>query len=209
MNKNLPKLSNGIKVCIICEGNEEYFYLEKLNSLNVWNPKYKLILVNAEGNGNIPARYQNSFQNEDGAIILVFCDTEKKPYEQYIDIKNKINKFHGVENAADQVVIYGNPCTMQIVLQHWDDIKLKTAAKKMNATYIQKFTGVSNYKGKEEQINQVMKHITKVNYLEMSKRVQLLENDDSVVGSSNFSILINYLSSSDDSWIDNINKIIN
>ena len=34
-------------------------------------------------------------------LVLVFCDTEKKPHEQYEDIKRKINEFHGVDNAAD------------------------------------------------------------------------------------------------------------
>ena len=35
--------------------------------------------------------------------MLVFCDTEKKPHEQYEDIKRKINEFHDVDNAADEL----------------------------------------------------------------------------------------------------------
>ena len=93
MKNKVPFFSDKHKICIICEGNEEYEYLERLKYLSVWNAKYEISLVNAQSNGNIPARYQDRYQN--GAYeVLVFCDTEKKPYEQYKDIKSKINRFH-------------------------------------------------------------------------------------------------------------------
>jgi hypothetical protein len=56
MQNKLPKLFDKHKICVICEGNEEYQYLNKLKSLNVWDSQYEFILDNAEGNGNIPAR---------------------------------------------------------------------------------------------------------------------------------------------------------
>ena len=124
MANKLPQIFTGSKICIICEGDEEFEYLEKLISLDVWSKKYCFQLENAEGNGNIPARYQDKFQNGSYNLVLIFCDTDKKPYEQYVDIKRKISEFHGVENAADHVVIYGNPCTMQIIIEHWDDVVL-------------------------------------------------------------------------------------
>ena len=45
----------------------------------LWDEKYEIILDNAGGNGNIPARYQDSYQNGSYELVLVFCDTEKKP----------------------------------------------------------------------------------------------------------------------------------
>ncbi|WP_235930839.1 MULTISPECIES: hypothetical protein [Eisenbergiella] len=81
--------------------------MDKLISLQVWSTTYEFVLENAEGNGNIPARYQDKYQNGSYDLVLVFCDTDKKPYEQYGDIKRKINEVHGTEHAADQVVIFG------------------------------------------------------------------------------------------------------
>ena len=101
MPNKLPKFLDNHKICIICEGNEEYEYLKRLKDLKVWNEQYAISLVNAGGNGNIPARYQDRYQNGADELVLVFCDTEKKPHEQYEDIKRKINEFHGVDNAAD------------------------------------------------------------------------------------------------------------
>ena len=90
MPNKLPKFLDNHKICIICEGNEEFEYLKRLKILKVWN-------------------------------------------EQYEDIKRKINEFHGVDSAANEVIIFGNPCTMQIISKHWTDENLKSPAKPVNA----------------------------------------------------------------------------
>jgi len=174
----------------------------------VWDEQYDISLVNAEGNGNIPARYQDRYQNGSDDIVLVFCDTEKKPHEQYEDIKKKINNFHGVDNAAENVIIFGNPCTMQIVSKHWTDKDLKSPAKPVNAPLIKEYTDVDNYKGRADQIEAVMAHVTVGNYTDMSRRVDKLSHDDSVTGSSNFGKFIKHFESGNDEWIENINSIL-
>ena len=159
MVNKLPKIFDKRKICIICEGNEEYEYLDRLKEIKVWNEQYDISLVNADGNGNIPARYQDRYQNGTYEVVFVFCDTEKKPHEQYADIKRKINEFHGVDDAADKVVIFANPCTMQIIIKHWTDDIIKSPAKKVNAPLIEKYTGVENCKGRADQIKKVMEYV--------------------------------------------------
>ena len=206
MSNKLPKFLDNHKICIICEGYEEYEYLRRLKGLKVWNEQYDISLVNASGNGNIPARYQDRYQNGADELVLVFCDTEKKPHEQYEDIKRKINEFHGADNAADEVIMFGNPCTMQIISKHWTDENLKSPAKPVNAHLIKKYTGVENYKGRADQIQKVMEHVTEENYVDMCQRVRKLELDDSITGSSNFGKFIKLFEDSDSSWIEEINK---
>lgn len=206
MPNKLPNIFDRHKICIICEGNEEYAYLNRLKDLEVWNNQYDISLVNAMGNGNIPARYQDRYQNGTYELVLIFCDTEKKPHEQYIDIKQKINAFHGIDHAAEEVIMFGNPCTMQIITKHWTEISLKSPAKKVNVPIIQQYTGVENYKGRTDQIEEIMKYITKKNYESMIKRVNLLKTDDSIIGSSNFSRFIQWFESDDSQWIEKINQ---
>lgn len=206
MMNNLPIFFDKQRICIICEGNEEYFYLDRLKELQVWNEQYHIELVNASGNGNIPARYQDRYNSDSYDIVLVFCDTEKKPYEQYNDIKRKINEFHGIDNIADSLIIFCNPCTMQIVSKHWTDENLNTPAKPVNAPLIKHFTGVENYKAKANQIEKAMQFITKENYYDMKRRVQNLESDDSIKGSSNFKRFLKYFESDNSSWIEKINE---
>lgn len=206
MGNRLPKIFTGSRICIICEGDEEYEYLEKLISLDVWSKEYCFQLENAGGNGNIPARYQDKYQNGAFDLVLVFCDTDRKPYEQYVDIKRKINEFHGVENAADKVVIYGNPCTMQIIIKHWDDVRLCSNNKKKNVPIIFGLTGVERYKGRREQRRELFSRITKENYQEMRKRISKLPIDDAVEGSTNFGRFLDWFSSGDCCWIQMINQ---
>ena len=208
MPNKLPKLFDKHKICIICEGNEEYEYLSRLKDLKVWNEQYDIALVNAGGNGNIPARYQDRYQNGADELVLVFCDTEKKPYEQFEDIKRKINELHGVDDAANEVIMFGNPCTMQIISKHWTDENLKSPAKPINAPLLREYTGVENYKGRADQIEQVMKYITKENYVDMRRRVSELEVNDLVTGSSNFGKFIKLFESDDSEWIDEVNGIL-
>lgn len=208
MKNKLPSINNQTKICIICEGNEEYEYLMRLKTLGVWDKKYDISLENADGNGNVPARYQDKYQNGSYDLVLMFCDTDRKPYEQYVDIKRKIDDFHGVEGAADAVLMYGNPCTMQIVIQHWKEVCLKSPAKKVNAPIIEECTGVANYKAKKEQLDSLYEQVTKDNYVDMLERVKRLPEDDTVVGSSNFARFMDGLGSGDVAWIDGINEVL-
>ena len=208
MPNRRPGLYNKRKVCIICEGNEEYKYIDRLKELKVWNEQYEVSLVNAEGNGNIPARYQDRYQNGAYEAVLIFCDTDKKPYEQYDDIKRKINEFHGIDGIANEIIIFGNPCTMQIILKHWTDEMLTSQAKQVNAPIIEELTKVKGYKGKENQIKEIMNCITPKNYSAMRERVKLLDQNDSIIGNSNFSKIIEWLESENCEWIDKINKML-
>lgn len=208
MTNKLPKILDNHKICIICEGNEEYEYLKRLKDLKVWSEQYSISLMNAGGNGNIPARYQDRFQNGTDELVLVFCDTEKKPHEQYVDIKRKINAFHGIDCVADEVIIFGNPCTMQIIIKHWTNENLKTPAKPVNAPLIKKYTGVDNYKGRADQIKKLMECLTEQNYLDMRRHVLDLGMNDSISGNSNFGKFIKWFESDDGAWIDEINRKI-
>jgi len=208
VGNRLPKIFTGSRICIICEGDEEYEYLEKLISLDVWSKEYCFQLENAGGNGNIPARYQDKYQNGAYDLVLVFCDTDRKPYEQYEDIKRKINEFHGVENAADKIMIYGNPCTMQIIIEHWDDVVLTSHKKKKNAPIIFDLTGIEGYKGRADQRQELFSRITKENYQEMRERIKKLHSDDTIEGSTNFGRFIEYFSTDDNEWIQRINEAL-
>ena len=94
---------------------------------------------------------------------------------------------------------------MQIIAKHWSDENLKSPAKPVNAPLVKKYTGVENYKGRADQIQDVMKYVNVENYKDMSRRVKNLEWDDSVTGSSNFGKFIRLFESDNSGWIEEIN----
>lgn len=209
MNNNLPFLNGDTKkVCIVCEGNEEYGYFNRLKELEVWSEHYSFELKNAEGNGNLPARYADEYHSDSYDVVLVFCDTDKNPCEQYEDIKKKINLFHGVEESADAVVIFGNPCTMQIIIEHWEDIRLTTQSKKKNAPLIEQYTGIQGYDAHKDQIDVLVSFINEENYREMCSHLEGFPTNDKIVGSTNLLKFLKYFESENDSWIDSINSVI-
>ena len=93
MPNKLPRFFDNHKICIICEGNEEYEYLNRLKNLKVWNEQYDISLVNAGGNGNIPARYQDRYQNGADKLVLVFCDTERNHMSSMRTLNVKLMSF--------------------------------------------------------------------------------------------------------------------
>ena len=148
----LPPVRSRHRVCVICEGYEDYHYFKRLMDLNVWDSAYSFTPINVKSASNIPARFQNEFQNDRYEIILVFCDTDKEPYREYALVKAKINRFLGRRRAAEKVIIFANPCTMQIMLLHFGDVLLKNQGKKTNSTVIEQMTGIQNYDAHEAQI---------------------------------------------------------
>lgn len=194
------------KICLICEGFEEYDYISRILELGVWSNTYEFILVNAESNGNISARYQDRYQSDSYDIVLVLCDTDKKPHKDFELIRKKINGIFGNESAADEVIIFVNPCTMQVELLHFGDVKLKTQSKNKNAAEIERLTGIENYKAHEDQRKAMCDMISKENYDEMKKRLQSLPNNYKIESATNFGAFIDRFESSNDSWIDAINN---
>ena len=205
---NLPIIKSGVLVCIICEGPEEYDYLNTIKALGVWDEGYRVDLVNAEGNGNLPARYQDKYQNGLYDVVLVICDTDKKPFEQYQDIKRKIDAFHGRAGVADLIIMYGNPCTMQIVVQHWGEVSLRSPSKHSNAAIIEELTGIKQYDAHSDQREEMMQMINIETYRLMMERVEKMSSEDAIVGSSNFNVFMSYLAKDNYEWIKEINKII-
>ena len=81
-------------------------------------------------------------------------------------------------------------------------------SKTGQCTYNRGAYKVKGYKGKENQIKEIMNCITTKNYSAMRERVKLLDQNDSIIGNSNFSKIIEWLESENCEWIDKINKML-
>ena len=204
----LPALNKKHKVCVICEGYEDVAYFNRLLMLNVWSNTYDFSLINVKGASNIPAKFQDAFQNDRYEIILVFCDTDKAPYREYMEIKKKVNRFLNKQKAAEKLIIFANPCTMQIILSHFGDVSLKNQGKKTNAAEIEKWTGVKDYDAHEDQIKKICSKIFRSSYAEMKQRVAAINFSDTTSCSTNFFDFLGRFESEDTKWISTIQKYL-
>ena len=204
-----PPISYRHKVCVICEGLEDTEYFNRLLQLNVWRTDiYDFSPINAKSASNIFARYQDAYNNDAYEVILVFCDTDKAPYREYSLIKNKINGFHAKSKATDKVVIFANPCTMQIVLSHFGDADLKNQGKKTNGKIIEELTGAVGYDAHADQVRELCSKIFQRSYTEMRERVKTMDNGDEVSGSTNFIHFLDKFENEDVSWIKDIKEYL-
>lgn len=205
--RKLPSIKTGCKILIICEGFEEYDYITKLKECSVWSSAYNIKHRNAKSIDNIIAIYQNEYQNDNYDLILIFCDTEMMPYEQFCKLREAINKFHG-NNAADKLIIFANPCTMQIILSHFDKVKLTSNSKTSNAPLIKKLTGVADYIAEENQRKAIMKHINADNYMQMKSNLKCVAVGYDKVPSTNAVSWFELFENENTKWVKEVNKKI-
>ena len=204
----LPSINIQHKICVICEGYEDYHYFSRLMEFNVWSSIYEFIPINAKSASNIFARYQDAYNNDKYEVVLIFCDTDKAPYREYKPIKENIDKFHGIKGAHNKIIIYANPCTMQIILSHFGDVSLKKQGKKTNAHTILEFTGVENYDAHEDQIKTICRKIYRRTYPQMKNRIQKINLGDKTAGSTNFIEFLDRFESKIFQWIADINEYL-
>ncbi len=199
------RIAKGKKICIICEGYEEYEYIDTLINKGVFSSNYDFKPINVKSINNIVPRYQEKFQSDSYSLVLIFCDTDKGPSDKYKEIKQKVNEFHEAD-IADDIIIFGNPCTMQIILSHFAEIKLKSQSKTVNAKYIEELIGIQNYKATEEQRKELFSKIKRDNYNTMKENVSKLSINDEDISSTNILKFIDRFENDNDNWIDEINN---
>ena len=205
---NLPPINNKHKVCVICEGFEDVQYFKRLMQLDVWNSSYEFIPINAKGAPNIFACYQDAYSNDRYEVVLIFCDTDKKPFREYQQVKKKIKDFHDGRSASNKIIIFANPCTMQIILSHFGDVCLKNQGKKTNSDVIEKLTGVKNYDAHEDQIKEICNKIFQRTYPKMKERIEIINFKDDVSCSTNFIDFASRFENDNLTWIKDINKYL-
>ncbi len=207
MNK-LPVLNRNHRICVICEGYEDIAYFSRLLDLGVWNSMYEFTTVNVKSASNIAAKFQDAFQNDRYDVILVFCDTDKAPYREYVQIKKKINSFLNRQKAAEKLIIFANPCTMQIILSHFGEVSLKNQGKKTNAAEIERLTGIKDYDAHEDQIKAICYMIFRRSYDDMKQRIAAINFPDTTPCSTNFIVFLERFENSDANWISVIQKYL-
>lgn len=207
---NRPPITYKPKVCVICEGLEEKIYFDRLTKIGVLNKHYRFFPQDAGGQAKIFAKFQAVYQNDNYDVILILCDTDKKPHKGYNEMRKRINEqFNSRTAVTNRIVIYTNPCTMQIVLSHFAEVELKTQSKSVNAPIIEKLTGVSGYKAKKKQIEDICKQITHTSYFSMKERIRKINKPFSEVPSTNFIQFLELFENDNDDWINEINKVLN
>lgn len=194
------------RVCIIAEGYEEKYYLERLLDFDFFNNRLVNVasIQNAKGILNVFALFQNVFNSGAYDLIVVFCDGDNNS-KQFNDMLNKIdNEIFGGDNVSQSIVFFVNPVTLQVVLSHFGDVTLTHKAKANNNEEVEKLTGIVGYKAKEQQIKDMVNMIKYGSYEEMKRRIRNVSSNVKDVPSTNFLDLLGLLEGSSINRLDEL-----
>lgn len=170
------------KLCILAEGYEEEAYLRKILSFpNRLREKYEIVIINAKGRDKLINRYQIVFNSHIYQKIYIFGDGDNDPTY----IKKTIDSIANIRGDSEEVFIYVNPVTLQIVLSHFGEVHLTKVGKKSNAFEVERLTGIKNYSAREEQIKQMMDMIKYETVASMMLSINNLTDDYCEIPSSN------------------------
>lgn len=207
---NLPPFLKNQKssrsVCLILEGFEEYYYFKRLIGLPVFSSNYKIRPINAKSAGNIPAKYQEALASDSHSIVLVVCDRDRRP-DTYNGVVRGIEEILGDGNAH-KIITFTRPCTLQVILFHFGDVKLTTQAKVAAREDVCLLTGIENYDAHQDQLEEICQKIFLKSWDCMIERLKQLSTDPDDMPSSNMNMLFERLCSDDVSWIDELNESI-
>lgn len=206
MAKRFPMIVKQKKICVICEGYEEFDYIQRLKELGVWDGAYSITAKNAKSLDNISAMYQNEYSNDNYDLVVIFCDTEVAPYEQFKLLKKKLGELHGSAYVHKHILYFANPCTLLIVLAHFGIVHLSTNDKGKNATLVKQWTGIKDYQATEPQRKSIMRKINAGNYMTMKGNLSTYSKKEEVLCSTNFPDLLEKLERGNPKWISEINK---
>lgn len=192
---------------IICEGYEDFKYLARLKELKVFSNIYNISLDNAKGSGSVFYKYQDAFINDNYDLVLICIDTDRKRREYNI-IKGKLLKMFGEEENI-KMIIFSSPCIMQIILLHFEFVKLESQSKLEASPYIKKYIDFDGiYDAHDDQINKIMENINVDNYYYMKLNLESISTDEKITPSTNFLYFFNSLENDCIDWINNINKYL-
>ena len=199
------------RICIIAEGNEEKYYLERIVAFHYFDSENFCIssIKNAHGIDRIFSLFQDAYSGGAYDLIIIFCDGDNNS-SQFKKMKNRIDEeLFGGNDVANHIVFFANPVTLQIVLSHFDKVILTHKSKANNSSVVESITGIVNYKAKEEQILEMVSHIKYDSYHDMKKNLSTISKSVDDTPSTNFLDLIDVFENDDIKKIDDLINLLN
>ena len=175
-------------ILILCEGYEEWHYINKLLSFGRYNKELYFFPdpINVKSNSRLVPRFQIEYAKDRYDLILIFCDVDKNVDSFYEIVNNLATNLEITTEQAFKLFIFANPVTMQVVLSHFGRVELTHVAKNKNREEIEKITGIKGYNASESQIKEMMLKITFSSYDILKENLSYISRDIHDVPSTNF-----------------------
>ncbi len=198
------------RVLIICEGQEDYEYISRLIDLGVFSSELVIEAMDARGSSKLFSCFKSVLLvSPFYDLVVIYCDTEMSPYEEYTRQTSKVNSLYNGVDIAKDIFYFVNPVTMQLMLLHKGEALLSSSHKADYAGTVYSLFRVSAYRARLSQVKEITSQIDKDNYLLMKERaIKIASNDFHKPNSTNVLYLFNKLEKNDTKWIKDKSNLI-
>lgn len=197
------------RILVICEGDEEVMYLQALVDLGVFDPQYEIIPKLATltpgdsgGAGKVPMVFQYYWSTANYDAIYFMIDVDAEPHEAFESVKKNVNAI--MPRLFEKHVLYTNPCTLQLMVFHFEKTILPNQSKMNNSDTIKRIWPKIRkmYSAKHYQLEIMRSEFDKVNYSSMKSNFHSLDSGDVYTApSSNLVAFFEHLENKDPSWL--------
>ena len=192
------------RIAFIPEGSEEERLLQKYLDLSLFSDVYLFDPpISAGGINNVPAKFHELFSTGvyDGIFPLIDADRDSCHFNE---VRTKLKEIVGFDPS--QLIIFTNPCTLQIMLAHLGDDIIKTESKRANHPLVQKNWPLIKkpYGAHKYQLDLICDSLTADNYQDMKRRISKLSTNCRQVPSTSLLAFLEHFESDDASWLNGI-----
>lgn len=193
-----------VSICLILEGYEEWYYFDRLKKIAVFSQQYMITLINAKSATSIPIKFQEAYSSNRYDLVLAVCDYDRVP-NAYSLVVEGLDTFLG-PHKSKHVLTFTRPCTLQVILLHFESVTLATQSKSAARDIVARLTGVDNYDAHQDQLAIIVSQIFHRSWQPMIARLETLSADYNVTPSTNMLKLFRDLSSDNSKWTSIINN---
>ncbi|MCD8201487.1 MAG: hypothetical protein LUD47_05420 [Clostridia bacterium] len=88
--------------------------------------------------------YKDGFAMGSYAVVVILCDTEGPPCDDFRRIRKSIADVYG-QRICDRILFFVNPCVMRVTASHGSDVRLWAMGNREHQPETEKFCGEKNH----------------------------------------------------------------
>ena len=197
-------MADSVRVHFICEGAEEVCFVDSLTKVGAFDDAYEISREDAYGAGNIPIVFDQVFQNLDYDAVFVITDVDCMANGTYQNTMAKLESTLGF--SARQIVIFTNPCTIQLFLASRSDDALPNQNKNLFTKYFNTLWngGHKPYAAHSYQLEKLKAEFSLSDYETMMKRIKKYSTKPEDLPSTSANFFLSEFRQSNTKWLEGI-----
>jgi hypothetical protein len=189
----------------VCEGAEEECLIRSLLNISFFSNNYNVSLENAEGAGNVPILFDQTFSSSQYDAIIVVVDVDGLKTDKFPLLEAKISDTLGF--SANQVTFFTNPCTFQLFLASKCGEVLTGKAKSLVTLLFHKYwdkKGKKEYEARTYQLEMVYYSFDRIGAENMMSRISKYSTDYHFLPSTSAFHILSNMKNGDSSWAEEL-----